>query len=71
MEDDGNDVRKILHPHKDVKYMEDCSFQSDDNDSDYYPSSQDSQFSLLEMGTKRIENVYKVEEKKKLRHHLE
>ena len=24
-EDDVNDVRKILHPHKDVKYMEDCS----------------------------------------------
>ena len=58
-------MRKILHPHKDVKYIEDCSSQSYDNDSDYYPSSQDSQFSSHEMGIKRIESVYKVEERRK------
>ena len=45
--------------------MEDCSSQYDDDDSDYYPSSQDSQISLLEMGIKRIESVYKGEERKK------
>ena len=45
--------------------MEDCSSQYDDDDSDYYPSSQDSQASLLEMGLRRIESVYKVEERKK------
>ena len=45
-EDDVNDVREKLHPHKDVKYMEDYSSQCDD-DSDHYPSSQDSQVSLL------------------------
>ena len=45
--------------------MEDCSSQCDDDDSDYYPSSQDSQVSLLEMGIKRIQSVYKVEERRK------
>ena len=44
--------------------MEDCSSQYDD-DSDYYPSSQDSQVSLLEMEIRRIESVYKVEERRK------
>ena len=42
-EDDVNDVREKLRPHKDVKYM-DCFSQYGD-DSDYYPSSQDSQVS--------------------------
>ena len=56
-EDDVNDVREKLCPHKDVKYMEDCSSQYDDDDSDYYPSSQDSQVSLLEMGIKRIQSA--------------
>ena len=65
-EDDVNDVREKLHPHKDVKYMEDCSYQyDDDDDSDYYPSSQDSQVSLLEMGIKRIQSVNNVEERRK------
>ena len=45
--------------------MEDCSSQYDDYDSDYDSSSQDSQVSLLEMGIRRIESVYKVEERKK------
>ena len=45
--------------------MEDCSSQYDDDDSDYYPSSQDSQVSLLEMGIRRIESVYKVEKRRK------
>ena len=45
--------------------MEDCSSQCDDDDSDYYPLSQDSQVSLLEMGIKRIQSVYKVEERRK------
>ena len=63
-EDDVNDVREKLCPHKDVKYMEDCSSQYDDDDSDYYSSSQDSQVSLLEMGIKRIQSVYKVEERR-------
>ena len=45
--------------------MEDCSSQYDDDDSDYYPSSQDSQVSLLEMGIRRIKSVYKVEEIRK------
>ena len=63
-------MKEKLHPHKYVKYIEDCSSQYDDDDSDYYPSSQDSQVSLLEMGIRRIESVYK-EEKKKMRHHLE
>ena len=67
-EDDVNDVRDKLHPHKDVNYMEDCSYQyddDDDDDSDYYPSSQDSQVSLLEMGIKRIQSVNNVEERRK------
>ena len=66
-EDDVNDVREKLCPHKDVKYMEDCSFQyddDDDDDGDYYPSSQDSQVSLLEMGIKRIQSVNNVEGRK-------
>ena len=41
-----------------------CSSQYDDDDSDYYPSSQDSQVSLLEMGIRRIESVYKEESRK-------
>ena len=48
--------------------MEDCSSQyddDDDDDSDYYPSSQDSQVSLLEMGIKRIQCVNNVEERRK------
>ena len=49
--------------------MEDCSYQydddDDDDDSDYYPSSQDSQVSLLEMGIKKIQSVNKVEERRK------
>ena len=66
-EDDVNDVRDKLHPHKDVNYREDCSYQydDDDDDSDYYPSSQDSQVSLLEMGIKRIQRVNNVEERRK------
>ena len=66
-EDDDNDVREKLCPHKDVKYMEDCSYQydDDDDDSDYYPSSQDSQVSLLEMKIKRIQSVNNVEERRK------
>ena len=60
-EDDVNDVREKLCPHKDIKYMEDCSSQYDYDDSDYYPLSQDSQVSLLEMGIKRIASVYKGE----------
>ena len=64
-EDDVNDVRKKLHPHKDVKCMEDCSSQYDDDDSDYFASSEDSQVSLLEIGIKRIQSVYKGEERRK------
>ena len=63
-----DDVREKLRPHKNVKYMEDCSSQyddDDDDDSDYYPSSQDSQVSLLEMGIKRIQSVNNVEERRK------
>ena len=63
-EDNVNDVKEKLHPHKYVKYIEDCSSQYDDDDSDYYPSSQDSQVSLLEMGIRRIESVYKEERRK-------
>ena len=66
--DDVNNMREKLCPHKYVKYMEDCSSQyddDDDDDSDYYPSSEDSQVSLLEMGIRRIESVYKVEERRK------
>ena len=63
-EDNVNDVKEKLCPHKYVKYIEDCSSQYDDDDSDYYPSSQDSQVSLLEMGIRRIESVYKEERRK-------
>ena len=63
-EDNVNDVKEKLHLHKYVKYIEDCSSQYDDDDSDYYPSSQDSQVSLLEMGIRRIESVYKEERRK-------
>ena len=47
--------------------MEDCSSQYDDDDNNYYPSSQDSQVSLLEMGIKRTQSqsVFKVEERRK------
>ena len=56
-----------MHPHKVVQYIEDSSSQHDDtaDDSDYYPSSQASQDSLLQMGIKRIESIYKVEERRK------
>ena len=68
-------VREKLLAHKFVQYVEDSSLQHDDTagDSDYYPSSQVSQDSLLEMGIKRIESIYKVEErrKEKWKHHLE
>ena len=49
-------VREKLWAHKIVQYVEDSSSQHDDtaDDSDYYPSSQVSQDSLLEMGIKRI-----------------
>ena len=57
-------MKEKLRPHKYVKYIEDCSSQYDDDDSDYYPSSQDSQVSLLEMGIRRIESVYKEERRK-------
>ena len=63
-EDNVNDVKEKLPPHKYVKYIEDCASQYDDDDSDYYPSSQDSQVSLLEMGIRRIESVYKEERRK-------
>ena len=56
------DVREKLHPYKFVQYIEDSSSQHDDtaDDSDYYPSSQASQDTLLEMGIKRIESVNKM-----------
>ena len=58
-------MKEKLRPHKYVKYTEDCSSQyDDDDDSDYYPSSQDSQVSLLEIGIRRIESVYKEERRK-------
>ena len=61
------DVREKLYPYKVVQYIEDSSSQHDDtaNDSDYYPSSQASQDTLLEMGIKRIESVNKMEETRK------
>ena len=60
-------VREKLRAHKIVQYVEDSSSQHDDtaDDSDYYPSSQVSQDSLLEMGIKRIESINKVEERRK------
>ena len=60
-------VREKLWAHKIVQYVEDSSSQHDDtaDDSDYYPSSQVSQDSLLEMGIKRIESINKVEERRK------
>ena len=59
-------VREKLWAHKIVQYVEDSSSQHDDtaDDSDYYPSSQVSQDSLLEMGIKKIESINKVEERK-------
>ena len=62
-----NNLREELHAHKVVQYLEDSSSQQDDtaDDSDYYPSSQASQDSLLQMGMKRIESIYKVEERRK------
>ena len=62
-----NNLREKLHTHKVVQYVEDSSSQHDDtaDDSDYYPSSQASQDSLLQMGIKRIESIYKVEERRK------
>ena len=62
-----NNVREKLHPHRVVQYIEDSSSQHDDtaDDSDYYPSSQASQDSLLEMAIKRIESVSKREETRK------
>ena len=57
-------MKEKLRPHKYVKYIEDCPSQYDDDDSDYYPSSQDSQVSLLEIGIRRIESVYKEERRK-------
>ena len=62
-----NNLREKLRAHKVVQYLEDSSSQQDDtaDDSDYYPSSQASQDSLLQMGMKRIESIYKVEERRK------
>ena len=62
-----NNLREKLHAHKVVQYLEDSSSQQDDiaDDSDYYPSSQASQDSLLQIGMKRIESIYKVEERRK------
>ena len=62
-----NNLREKLCAHKVVQYLEDSSSQQDDtaDDSDYYPSSQASQDSLLQMGMKRIESIYKVEERRK------
>ena len=60
-------MREKLRAHKFVQYVEDSSLQHDDtaDDSDYYPSSQASQDSLLEMGIKRIESINKGEERRK------
>ena len=60
-------MREKLQAHKFVQYVEDSSLPHDDtaDDSNYYPSSQASQDSLLEMGIKRIESIYKVEERRK------
>ena len=62
-----NNLREKLRAHKVVQYLEDSSSQQDDtaDDSDYYPSSQASQDSLIQMGMKRIESIYKVEERRK------
>ena len=59
-------VREKLQAHKIVQYVEDSSSQHDNTagDSNYYPSSQVSQDSLLEMGIK-IESINKVEERRK------
>ena len=58
-----NIVRENFYPHKVVQYIEDSSSQHEDtaDDSDYYLSSQASHDSLLQMGIKRIESIYKVE----------
>ena len=60
-------MREKLCAHKVVHYIEDSSSQHDDtaDDSNYYPSSQASQDSLLQMGIKRIESVNKVKERGK------
>ena len=60
-------MREKLHAHKVVHDIEDSSSQHDDtaDDSNYYPSSQASQDSLLQMGIKRIESVNKVKERGK------
>ena len=62
-----NSVREKLCALKVVQYVEDSSSQNDDtaDDNDYYPSNQASRDSLLQMGIKRIESVYKVEERRK------
>ena len=62
-----NNLREKLCAHKVVQYLEDSSSKQDDtaDDSDYYPSSQASQNSLLQMGMKRIESINKVEERRK------
>ena len=54
-----------MRAHKVVQYIEDSSSQHDDtdNDSNYYPSSQASQESFLQMGIKRIESINKVEKR--------
>ena len=61
-----NNLREKLHAHKVVQYLEDSSSQQDDtaDDSDYYPSSLASQDSLIQMGMKRIESIYKVEDRR-------
>ena len=67
-EDNVNDVREKLHPHKmSSTWKTSSQYDDDDNDddSDYYPSSQDSQVSLLEMGIKRIQSVNNIEKKRK------
>ena len=62
-----NNLREKLRARKVVQYLEDSLSQQDNtaDDSDYYPSSQASQDSLLQMGMKRIESIYKVEERRK------
>ena len=57
-------VRETLHAHKVVQYIEDSSSQHDntDNDSDYYPCSQES---FCQMGINRIESINKVEKRRK------